>query len=138
MSEKLTNKDARGGKRPSRSAVAMLISLVVLSVLVFGTYRLLMNYYYFEIVMIAYMVIETVFVLTYVVYNRGFSRRGVTPEMLPADWSEEQKESFVADAELRIKHSRWMLVVILAFLFTFAFDIIELWVVPTVLGWFGL
>ena len=58
--------------------------------------------------------------------------------MLPADWSEEQKESFVKDAELRIKRSRWMLVVILAFLFTFTFDIIELWVVPTVLGWFGL
>ncbi len=138
MSDKLTNKTEREGKTPSRSAVAMLISLIVLSVLLFGTYRLMMNYYYFEIVMMVYMAIETVFVAVYVIYNRGFSRRGVTADMLPSDWSCEKKESFIADAQRRVKRSRWMLIVILAFLFTFMVDIIELWIIPTVTGWFGV
>jgi len=138
MSDKLTDKSEGTKKHLSRSDVAMLISLVVLSVIAFCVYRLLLNYYYFEIVMIAYMVIEAGFVFTYVIYNRGFSRRGVTRDMLPAEWSEEKKDSFIGSGERRLKRSRWMLVIILAFLFTFMMEIIELWFVPIVKGWFGL
>lgn len=125
-------------KKPSRSDVALLVALVLLSVIVFGFYRFLMNYYYFEIVLIAYMAIETVFVIVYVLYNRGFSRRGVTADMLPEGWSEEKKEKFIADGKRRMHRSRWMLVVIIAFLITFAIDIIELVALPTLFGWFGI
>ena len=97
-----------------------------------------MNYYYFEIVLIAYMAIETVFIIVYVLYNRGFSRRGVTTEMLPETWSEEKKEEFISNGARRMRRSRWMLVVIIAFLITFAIDIIELVVMPTLFGWFGV
>lgn len=138
MSDKLTDKSEGTKKRLSHSDLAMLISLVVLSVIAFCVYRLLLNYYYFEIVMIAYMVIEAVFVFAYVIYNRGFSRRGVTRDMLPAEWSEEKKDSFIESGERRLKRSKWMLVVILAFLFVFMMEIIELWFVPTVKDWFGL
>lgn len=138
MSDKLTEKSEKSRKGPSRSDIAMLVSLIVLSVLLFGLYRFFMGYHFFKIVMIAYMVIGALFVLVYLIYNRGFSRKGVTPEMLPAEWSDEEKDSFIKSGEQRIKRSRWMLVVILAFMFTFTVDIIELWVVPTVMGWFGL
>ena len=138
MSDKLTNRTEGAKKRPSRADIAMLISLVVLSVIVFCVYRLLLNYYYFEFALIAYMLIETGFVFAYVIYNRGFSRRGVTRDMLPAEWSEEKKDRFIESSERRLSRSRWMLVVILAFLFTFMMEIIELWFVPIVQGWFGL
>lgn len=138
MSDKLTDKSEGTKKRPSRADIAMLISLVVLSVIVFCIYRLLLNYYYFEFALIAYMVIGAGFVFAYIIYNRGFSRRGVTRDMLPAEWSEEKKDSFIESGARRLKRSRWMLVIILAFLFTFMMEIIELWFVPTVKGWFGL
>jgi hypothetical protein len=75
--------------------------------------------------------------LGYVIYNRGFSRRGVTVEMLPTDWSDEQKEDFVADAARRMARSRWLLIVVFAFFFTFAFELVELYVIPTLSNVFG-
>lgn len=138
MSKKLDEKKTREGKPLGRDAIILLGILIVASVVVFGTYRLLLNYWYFELVLIAYMVIETVFIIAYLIYNRGMSRRGVTAEMLPAEWSEEEKERFISDGKERLKKSRWMLIVILAFFFTFAIDAIELIVVPFFAEMFGL
>ena len=138
MSENTEKSTEVKDKKPSRTGMVLLATLIVASVVIFGIYRLLINYYYFELVIIAYMVIETVFVAVYVIYNRGFSRRGVTREMLPSDWSEEEKDSFIDSGKQRMRKSRWMLIFIFAFMFTFAMDIIELFVLPTVMGWFGV
>ena len=114
----------------TKNAVVLLAILIVATVVVFGTYRFLLSRYYFELVLIAYMLIETVFIVAYLVYNRGMSRRGITAEMLPDEWSEEEKQRFIDDGKERLKKSKWMLVVIFAFLFTFAIDVIELIVIP--------
>jgi len=95
-------------------------------------YRFLLDYYYFEVVLIVYMTLATAFVLAYLIYNRGFSRTGVTSEMLPDAWSEEKKNEYVANGKRRMERSRWMLIPIFAFLFTFSVDLIELLVVPFV------
>lgn len=118
------------GKRPDSRAVGLLILLVVVTMTVFAIYRFLTDFYYFEVVLIVYMVLATAFLLTYVIYNRGFSRKGITPEMLPDTWSEEKKAEFVEDGKRRMQKSKWMLIPIFAFLFTFAFDLIELLVLP--------
>lgn len=125
-------------KKISRGTIALFIALIISSIAALVIYRVLMNYAFFNIVMWVYMAIEAVFVIAYVIYNRGFSRKGVTKDMLPEDWSEEMKEDFIADGYRRLHASRWMIVVIFAFLFTFAVDIIELFVLPTVLGWFSV
>ena len=117
-------------QKPSPDAVKRLILLILVTLAVFLFYRVMMNFYYFELVMIAYMVASVAFVLAYVIYNKGFSRRGVTREMLPDDWSEEQKNEFIEDGENRQARSRWMLIPIFAFVFTFAIDAVELFVLP--------
>ena len=63
---------------------------------------------------------------------RGFSRRGVTPEMLPEEWSEEQKEAWIEDGKERMRRSKWMIVPIFALVFTFGVDLIELFFLPFV------
>ena len=123
-------------KQPSKfkkSSLIYLISLVLLSAIVFAIYRFMIYLCFFEAALISYMAIETVFVLVYVIYNRGFSRRGITVEMLPQSWSDEKKEEFIASGVRRFEKSKWMLVVILAFLLTFLIDMIELWIVPFLL-----
>ena len=120
------------GKK-DKDLIITSLSLLVASALVLICYRVLIGYFY-EKVLIAYMVIATVFVLGYVIYNRGFSRKGVTPDMLPDDWSEDKKQEFVEDGKRRMRRSRWMLVIIVAFLFTFVVDMIELWVLPFMLS----
>ena len=116
----------------------MLVSLVLCTVAVCGIYRYMIGSDYFFYVLIAYIVAETVLIAAYIIYNRGFSRKNVTPEMLPADWSDEKKTEFIEDAKKRLHRSRPLLILILAFLFTFAVDIFELVVFPTVFSILGI
>lgn len=117
-------------KKPDSKAIVTLALLIVVTLTVFLFYRVMMNYPHFEIVLIAYMVLSVAFVVVYLIYNRGMTRRGVTPEMLPDDWSDEQKTEFIEDGIRRQKKSRWMIFPIFAFLFTFAIDAMELFVIP--------
>ncbi|MBQ5634057.1 MAG: hypothetical protein IIV11_04150 [Clostridia bacterium] len=133
MSGDLQNKNRN--KKINKSALVLLAIVILSSVLVYGTYKILLERFYLA-VLVAYMVIETVFILAYLIYNRGFSRKGVTREMLPAEWSEDKKDEFIHSGEERLKSSRWMLVVILAFLFTFFIEIIELYFLPFLFGLF--
>ena len=104
---------------------------------VFVVYRVLMNYRFFNIVLIIYMVLATAGTLFYVIYNRGMSRKGVTADMLPDDWSDEKKREFVEDGEMRLKKTRHLLMLLFAFYFTFVVDIIELVAIPMLSGWFA-
>jgi len=65
--------------------------------------------------------------LAYIIYNRGFSRLNVTPEMLPASMSDAEKREFIEEAKLRIEKSKWMLTVIFPLIMTFILDILNMW-----------
>ena len=106
-------------KKPS---IGMILLLVLNTAVIFGFYRYMLNFRYFEIVLISYMVILAALVLSYVIYNRGFSRSGITIEMLPDSMTQEEKTAFIEDAEKRKKKSKWMLAFIFPFVFTFAID----------------
>ena len=110
--------------------VSRLLVAIAVTIIIFCLYRFLISQYYFEIVLIIYMVAAAAVIIAYVMYNRGFSRRGVTPQMLPKDWSEEQKREFIEDGELRLKKSRPLAILIFAFVFTFVVDILELYALP--------
>ena len=106
-------------KKPN---IGKILLLVFNTVVVFGFYRYMLNFRYFEIVLISYMVILATLVITYVIYNRGFSRSGVTYEMLPDSMTEEEKNAFIMDAQRRKMKSKWMIAFIFHFVFTFAID----------------
>jgi len=123
--------------RDKRSFFVLLGWLIASCIILPAFYRVMSHYAHFEIVMIAYMVLCTAFVFGYVIYNRGFSRKGITPDMLPDSMSEEEKTAFIEDGKQRLRRSRWMLIVILGFVVTFALDLAELFVLPMVKGWFA-
>ncbi len=125
-------------KRAMYGNIMRLLCLIAVTMVVLCVYRFLINRYYFEVVLIVYMVLATVSTFAYVIYNRGFSRRGLTPEMLPDSMSAEEKAEFIADGERRIKRSRPLLIVVVAFAFTFVFDIIELFAIPLFKGLLGI
>lgn len=136
MSDKNTNTPEQNKR--IKEAIALLIALVLSTVVICGTYRFLLERLYFEFILYAYLAIETVAIAAYVIYNRGFSRKGVTYEMLPLDWSEEKKKDFIEDSKRRFRKSRWLLIIILAFLFTFAVDVFELVVFPLIFELIGI
>ena len=122
----------------TKEKILRLAAFIVISTVVLLVYRMTMTQPYFMYVMIAYMILFAVCVLAYVIYNRGFSRRGLTLDMLPEDWSQEKKESFIRDGEIRLKKSRPLTILIFAFALTFTVDIIELFLVPMVERIFGI
>ena len=118
----------------SKRFLATLAALVAVTVIVFTVYRFFMERPEFYIVFGIYAVIAAVSVISYVIYNRGFSRSGITRDMLPDTMSEEQKDAFIEDAKRRSERSRWLLIIAFAFLFTFAFDAFELFVLDGLRG----
>ncbi len=114
-----------------KTALWRLFALVGATVAALTVYYFLIDGPYFGIVLTVYLVLGTIASLGYVIYNRGFSRRGVTEDMLPADWSDEKKRDFIEDGARRMKRSRWLLIVAFAIFATLAVDMIGLYVLPT-------
>lgn len=83
-------------------------------------------------VMVAYMVAFGGMLAAYIVYNRAFSRKNVTVDMLPDHWSADEKQSYIRDGDERMKKSQWMLMIIIPLLVTFAAEALYLFV------WTGL
>ena len=116
--------------------IAKILITVALSVVLLVFYRFSLGFDFFPYVMWGYMLAATVLALVYIFYNRGFSRKGITVDMLPDEWSEEKKAEFVNSARKRMNRSRWMLMFIIGFLVTFMFDSIELFLLPYFKGLF--
>lgn len=76
----------------------------------------------------AFFLVFAVLIITYLAYNRGFVNKDVTVEMLPADWSEEKKQAFIAAEKTRAEKSRWMLTVIIPFVVVFMCEALYLFV----------
>lgn len=117
-------------KKADRSRMVRLLVLIVLTMTLLAVYRFFLDTRFFLVVMTVYMVAFTVLAVGYVVYNRGFSRKNVTADMLPESWTEEAKNEYIESGIRRQKKSRWVLMLIFAIGFTFAFDVMELFVIP--------
>ena len=79
-------------------------------------------------IMVAYMVAFGGLLAAYIIYNRAFSRKNITPDMLPDHWSADEKQNFIRDGEERMKKSQWMLMIIVPLLVTFAAEAMYLFV----------
>ena len=113
------------------------IPTVIITAVMFIIYRMLLNNFRFDAVLTVYMAITTALLVAYLIYNRGFSRRGVTEDMLPQDWNEEKKKEFIENAKARFQRSRWILLIISALFLVFVIDAIDIIILPTIKGAFS-
>ena len=118
-------------KKISRKTVVRFFVLVAVVVLTNLIYRLLLETPIGLYAFFVFLATETVLIFTYVIYNRGFSRRGITTDMLPDTMSEEEKDAWIANGEQRMKRSKWMLIPIFSLLITFLLEAMELIALPT-------
>lgn len=113
------------------------IPTVIITAVMFIIYRMLLNNFRFDAVLTVYMAITTALLVAYLIYNRGFSRRGVTEDMLPQDWNEEKKKEFIESAKARFQRSRWILLIISALFLVFVIDAIDIIILPIIKGAFS-
>ena len=66
----------------------------------------------------------------YTIYNKGFSGKDVTPEMLPDTMSLAEKTAFIEDSKERMRKSRWVLTLLIPLILTLACDMLYLIVLP--------
>ena len=76
-----------------------------------------------------YVALGVVLGLSYVIYNKGFSAKDVTPDMLPDTMSQAEKQAFIEDGKLRLRKSRWMLTLLLPIILTISCDMFYLFVI---------
>ena len=91
----------------------------------------------FKITFIVYMVVFAAFMFAYVIYNRGFSRRNLTTDMLPDRWSYKEKLDFIEDGQARLERSKWMLTVIIPLIAIAGYLLLDLYVLPNFKGLFS-
>lgn len=123
------NTDKENKAKEKRILIKLLLVITV-TVFLLTFYQVSPSLGIFTYVSWGYMILATVLIVVYILYNRGMSRNGITAEMLPEDWDEDKKRDFIDSAKKRMKRSQWMLIVIFGILFTFAYDAIVFFVIP--------
>ena len=108
--------------------------MIINSTLIIAFYFLMVTYVTFPYMHYIYLLAGGVLGIYYVIYNRGFIGKNLTPDSLPADMSPADKQKFIEDCVMRMKKSRWMLTVIIPIILTFAIDIILLLFIPSLGG----
>ncbi len=107
---------------PFRLALLLLFNTAV----IFGLYcYFVMKRGYLWIFWLYYAATAAV-AIGYVVYNRGFSREHLTLSSLPTEWTQTQKETFLAERDERKKKSKWLLTLLFPLCLTILFDMIYL------------
>ena len=90
------------------------------------------------IVNVGYWIVLALLAIVYVIYNRGFTQKSLTTEMLPESWDAEKKARYIEDAQKRDSRSRWMLTVIIPIMIPIMLDAISLFTWPIIENLFGL
>ena len=118
----------------SKKTVLTLCATVGTTLLLLAIYYFSMNFAFFRFVMWGYMIALAALVLAYIIYNKGMYLKGVTEEMLPDEMSLEEKKALIDGAKRRLDRSKWMLVLIIGFIATFAVEAVLLFVLPWIEG----
>lgn len=87
---------------------------------------------------VVYWIAFAVFILVFIIYNRAFTRKNLTVDMLPAEWSKEKKESYIADGKNRLEKSKWMISVIIPIAAPIALDLLYNFTLPTIQNLLGI
>ena len=78
------------------------------------------------------------FLAAYLIYNRAFTRKDITIDMLPHDWSQEKKEEYISDGKRRMEKSKWMISIIIPLLVPIAIEFLLSFTMPLIQNLFGI
>ena len=123
---KLPNLQRTPSKRPAekkpispevkRKAIIIALASLVNLLVYFGVVPQIKSSIAQFAIHIAYMLIFSITLVIYIIYNRAFTRKNITIEMLPDVWTHQQKIEYLLDGEERLKKSKWLLYIIIPFL----------------------
>lgn len=111
-----------------------ILPLVINTAIFFGLYSYLVEQPKLMMPTLwVYFILTAGLCFAYVIYNRGFARMNITPDMLPSSMSAEEKNAYIEDGKIRIERSKWMLTIIFPLLMTFILDILNMYILEPML-----
>lgn len=119
-----------------KRAAILVLNTLILTLIYFGTMGLEEPILSFAVTA-GYWLAFAGFTIAYLMYNRGFTQKNITPEMLPDSWDAAKKAEYISKADERQKRSRWMLSVIIPIMVPIALDAIYLYTWPTIQNLFN-
>ena len=110
-----------------------MLCLTLLAILIFRTVKELSVGAYIAVIAV-YSVITLVAALWYIVYNRGLAGTRLTSDMLPKEWSAEEKEKFMNDYRARREKSKKALIILIPMIATFLFEVLDIYLFRSILS----
>lgn len=113
-----------------RFNVRLALTLSALIIAFLALFKLLKNLDMYLFAVVLYSAVTLAVALWYIIYNKGNVSGKVTPDMLPAEWNADQKQSFLDDLAARRKKSKWALLILIPMIVVFGFEMLELYIFP--------
>ncbi len=131
------------GSKKSNIKLFWLSALAV--VLIFGAYRIVLMLaenqkipsVCFSVMMWAYMLVGCGLFLAVVVLQHGFSGKPLLPDDLPSSMSAVEKTAAMEDDARRKKRAKYLMIPLVAIVFVFLYEIIEIYYFPAIANWFS-
>ena len=124
----------REGKERKPTPWRLVLLVLLSTVILFGFYAYFVMRRNINWIFWVYLVALLASAFAYILYNRAFADASVTYYSLPADWSDKQKNDFLAARDERKRKSKWLLILIFPLSLTLMFDIIYLFFGDTLLS----
>lgn len=119
-----------------RKAALITANTIILTFIYFGA--MCIDQPILSVVVTAvYWAAFAVLLIAYLIYNRAFSNKNISSDMLPDSWSNEKKEAYIADCKRRTERSKWMLAVIIPIMIPIMLDAIYLFTFEMIKGLFN-
>lgn len=118
--------------RAAKTTLTRFLLIIVNTVLFYTVYYLLANgragFVLSQVVMWTYFALLLGFFCAYIIYNKGFTMVDRSADSFPEDWSYEKMCAVTEEGKRRKEKSKWMLLIIIPLMFTFMFDMIDLFI----------
>ncbi|MBQ7010929.1 MAG: hypothetical protein IJN63_04425 [Clostridia bacterium] len=118
--------------RAAKTTLTRFLLIIVNTVLFYTVYYFIANgkagYVLSQVVMWTYFAALIGFFSAYIIYNKGFTMVDRTADSFPESWSYEKMCAVTEEGKRRKEKSKWMLYIIVPLMFTFMFDMIDLFI----------
>lgn len=109
-----------------------LLLLSIVAIAIFRTAKEISLASYIAVIII-YSAVTLAVSLRYIYLNRGLVGTAVTYDLLPNEWSEEEKKAFMDDFYARKAKSKKLLIILIPMIATFFFEIIDIYFLENIL-----
>lgn len=132
-------------EKPKKPNVKLYLLSAVAIILIFGLYRVVVmlaeNEYipifWLEVMMWAYMIVGCALFLAAFILRRGFSGKPLTEDDIPDTVGEAEKLAILSSDKRRKKIAKYLMIPLVAIIFVFMYEIIELYYFPVIKSWFS-